>query len=174
MLTETVTLTTNEQAALAGGVVGGAILGTIFAISIAIFVLYIIANWKIFKKAGEPGWKALIPIYNIYIGFKIVGMKSWFWVMLAISIISSIIMSVNQVNIYAENVDFSVMPTAALIPLIVIGIFELIIGVMYCYRLSKAFRHGIGFTLGLIFLSIIFWFILAFGDSKYDKKILKD
>jgi hypothetical protein len=35
--------------------------------------------WKIFEKAGEAGWKSIIPIYNVYIMYKIVGMKNWFW-----------------------------------------------------------------------------------------------
>ena len=38
---------------------------------LAIYVLAIIGFWKMFEKAGEPGWKALIPIYNLYILFKI-------------------------------------------------------------------------------------------------------
>ena len=33
--------------------------------TIALVVLVIVALWKIFEKAGEPGWKALIPFYNI-------------------------------------------------------------------------------------------------------------
>jgi hypothetical protein len=42
-----------------------------------------------------------------------------------------------------------------------------IFGLIFLHELSKAFGHGIGFTLGLIFLSFIFIPILAFGGSKY-------
>ena len=38
-----------------------------------------IALWKAFTKAGEAGWKAIIPIYHTYIEYKIAGMKNWFW-----------------------------------------------------------------------------------------------
>ena len=48
-------------------------------VSIIWCVLIIIAMWKIFEKAGEAGWKSIIPIYNVYIMYKIVGMKNWFW-----------------------------------------------------------------------------------------------
>jgi hypothetical protein len=40
-------------------------------------VLVIIGWWKIFEKAGEAGWKAIIPIYNIYVLLRIVGRPGW-------------------------------------------------------------------------------------------------
>ena len=42
-----------------------------FIIYAAISVLMIISNWKIFEKAGQPGWGIFIPIYNIYLMFKV-------------------------------------------------------------------------------------------------------
>jgi hypothetical protein len=56
---------------------GLGIVGIIIAIVWGI--LAIVAMWKIFTKAGEAGWKSIIPIYNVYIMYKIVGMKNWFW-----------------------------------------------------------------------------------------------
>ena len=46
---------------------------------IALFV--IVAMWKVFTKAGRPGWAAIIPIYNMYVWCKIVGRPGW-WVIL--------------------------------------------------------------------------------------------
>ena len=40
----------------------------------------IICRWKMFQKAGLPGWGAIIPFYNIYLRFKMAGM-SWWWVL---------------------------------------------------------------------------------------------
>src|SRR5439155_1681278 len=51
----------------------GAGLGIAIVIYVAVFVLYVAAFWRIFTKAGEAGWKAIIPIYNWYIVLKIVG-----------------------------------------------------------------------------------------------------
>ena len=51
--------------------------------------------------------------------------------------------------------------------LFIIPIVNFVILIIVMNDLSKTFGHGVGFTLGLIFLSIIFLFILAFGSSTY-------
>ena len=48
--------TTSAASALLG------FLGTFIIIWIALIVFLIIANWKVFKKAGKPGWAAIIPV----------------------------------------------------------------------------------------------------------------
>lgn len=52
-------------------------------IYLAIYALVIAGWWKIFEKAGEEGWKAIIPIWNFIILLKIVG-REWWWVLLAL------------------------------------------------------------------------------------------
>ena len=49
----------------------GAYLGVVCILALVIAVLSIVANWKIYTKAGRPGWKCLIPVYNVYILFDI-------------------------------------------------------------------------------------------------------
>lgn len=58
---------------------GGSILSVIppLAVTIVIFAGF----WKTFEKAGEPGWAAIIPIYNFYILAKISD-NAWWWVVL--------------------------------------------------------------------------------------------
>jgi uncharacterized membrane protein len=51
--------------------------------------------------------------------------------------------------------------------LLLIPIVNVVISIMTYYKLAKAFEKGIGFCLGLLFLSVIFFPILAFGDAKY-------
>ncbi len=58
----------NEQAIEA---LAGAFSGVSMIISLVVLVALIIAMWKIFEKAGEAGWKSLIPFYGTYILFKI-------------------------------------------------------------------------------------------------------
>ncbi len=48
----------------------------------ALSILMIVSLWKIFKKAGKPGWASIIPIYNIYIMCEIVE-KEWWYVLLS-------------------------------------------------------------------------------------------
>jgi len=47
----------------------------------ALVVLVLAGYWKVFEKAGEKGWKAIIPIYNLFILLRIVG-KPWWWIFL--------------------------------------------------------------------------------------------
>ena len=56
-----------------GGIMGG-IGGLLY---MAIIVLSIVGLWKLFEKAGKPGWASLIPIYNIIVMFEIVGKPMW-------------------------------------------------------------------------------------------------
>src|SRR5580693_3012340 len=48
---------------------------------VVVIVLEIAGMWQIFKKAGKPGWAAIIPIYNVYVLLKIVG-RPWWWLLL--------------------------------------------------------------------------------------------
>ena len=45
---------------------------------LAIAVFSIVCMWRVFVKAGEPGWKCLIPIYNIYVFYKIAWEAKYF------------------------------------------------------------------------------------------------
>lgn len=143
-------------------------------ISVIFYIVEVIACWKIFPKAGEESWKSLIPIYNNYLLFKIAGMKSWFWWMLGIAFVSGLIVSAAgfEPNAIRTN-SFVGLNLFGAIVYLVTGVIEAAIMILYCVRLSKAFRHDAGFALGLIFLTPIFLLILGFGSSKYDKKIVK-
>jgi uncharacterized protein DUF5684 len=59
----------------------GAAMGAIGLVYVAILLIAIVAMWKIFTKAGKPGWAALIPIYNIIVLLEIAGKPAW-WVIL--------------------------------------------------------------------------------------------
>ena len=172
----TTTLTTNEAAA-AGALMGGA-LGVTAVLAIALGVLLIVAMWKIFTKAGEKGWKSLIPIYDIYILFKISGYKSGFWALFVAYILAFVVtfigVGTNAIVTDANgNITAITNPVFSVIPVIA-AIVELVIGIVLCAKLSKAFKRGLGTTLGLIFLPNIFTLILGFGSAKYDKKVLSD
>ena len=65
----------DDSAIIAGVSIFLACCGLIVAI------LFIAAMWKIFSKAGQPGWAAIIPIYNLYISTQITGREAW-WTLL--------------------------------------------------------------------------------------------
>lgn len=55
-----------------------------------IVVLLIASYWKMFVKAGQPGWAAIIPIYNIYILTQIIGKPAWWIIMFLIPCVNII------------------------------------------------------------------------------------
>ncbi len=57
---------------------------------LAIMVLMIAGLWKMFVKAGQPGWAAIVPIYNLYVLVQIAG-RPWWWMILLIIPIVGII-----------------------------------------------------------------------------------
>ena len=74
---------------------------------IALFV--IVAMWKVFTKAGRPGWAAIIPIYNMYVWCKIVGRPGW-WVILMlipyVNFIIGIIVCIDLAKSFGNGVGF--------------------------------------------------------------------
>lgn len=48
------------------------------------FAVIIVANWKIYQKAGQPGWAAIVPFYNLYVLFKITGIPMWWFLLFLI------------------------------------------------------------------------------------------
>jgi hypothetical protein len=65
---------------------GGAILGSLLPLCCAGIVLLIVVAglWKVFEKAGQPGWAAIIPIYSNYVMQQIVGREVWWLIFLFI------------------------------------------------------------------------------------------
>ena len=49
------------------------------------------AGWKVFTKAGQPGWAILIPFYNTYVLLKIVGRPGWWLVLMFIPLVNIVI-----------------------------------------------------------------------------------
>jgi len=61
-------------------------------VGLLIALLLIVAMWKVFTKAGQPGWASIIPIYNLYIWCKIVGRPGWWILLMLIPLVNFIIM----------------------------------------------------------------------------------
>ena len=99
--------------------------------TLGFIVLMIASSWKVYVKAGQPGWTSIVPIYNIVVLLKIIG-KPWWWI-----------------------VGFF------------IPFLNLVLLILMCVGLAKAFGKGVGFAIGIILLSFIFYPILAFSDAKY-------
>ena len=62
-------------------------------------ILYIAGAWKMFVKAGKPGWAAIIPIYNIYIILKIVGRPGWWLILFFIPFVNIVILLLVSIDL---------------------------------------------------------------------------
>lgn len=133
----------------------GIFLGSIiilFAAALAWYILQAVAYWKIFTKAGEAGWKSIVPFYNLYTQYKLTWNPMWFFVLVGCA-------AVNVVLGGAEGIFYIISTITSL----AVGI----IGIISNFKLSQAYGHGAGFAIGLIFLNPIFMLILGFGSSEY-------
>src|SRR6267154_5767532 len=81
----------------------------IFGLLIALVL--IVAMWKVFTKAGQPGWASIIPIYNLYIWCKIVG-RPWWWILLMlipfVNFIVCIILCIDLAKSFGKGVGFGI------------------------------------------------------------------
>ena len=67
-----------------------AFMGTYSVVVLLLCVLIIVGMWKVFAKAGEPGWAAIIPFYNSYVLFKIAMGNGWLFLLSFIPAVGSI------------------------------------------------------------------------------------
>lgn len=134
---------TNDMAA---GILG--FIGVFLIFGLIITVFSIVITWKLFTKAGEEGWKSIIPIYNTYIMIKIAFGEGKGW-MLAPIIGIPFIMAGEGTMIFN------------LLYLLSIG-FSLYISFNFYARFAST-----GMAIGAIFIPIIFAAIIAFGDYYY-------
>jgi hypothetical protein len=90
--------------AAAAGIGMGAML-----VWLAIVVLMIAAMWKVFTKAGEPGWAAIVPIYNYVVLDKIAGRPGW-WLLLWILLgpIAYIVISFDLAKRFGKGAGFAI------------------------------------------------------------------
>ena len=102
---------------------GGTVASIIIAI--ALYILFAIGWYAIFKKAGEPGWAAFVPIYNLLIILKIIG-RPWWWIILLIIPIVSFIIWIVMMFDMAKSFAHGVGITIGLI--LLPWIFSLIVG----------------------------------------------
>jgi hypothetical protein len=71
-------------------------------ISLAVAVFYIFVFWKIFEKAGLPGWGAIIPIYNVYLLIKVAKRPGW-WLLLYLIPLVDIVIGIIVIFDIAKN-----------------------------------------------------------------------
>lgn len=100
----------NNTGAAAG--VGAALVGCFFMLVwLAVLAVVIIGMWKVFVKAGKPGWAAIVPIYNIIVLLEIVGKPLW-WILLMfipfVNFVIAIILMLELAKSFGKSVGFAI------------------------------------------------------------------
>ena len=131
--------------------------GLIYVIIALIWlILLVIALWKAFTKAGEAGWKAIIPFYNIYIMYKIAGYKNWFWYTLIIAIVGGLIAG------FVPNYSSYISGATSII--------TWIMSIIVYFNFARKYGWGVFTSILFVLFTGICLLFLGFGGCKYQGK----
>lgn len=133
------------------------VIGGIFSMifSLVWWILMIVADWKVLNKAGEPGWKSIIPFYDSYTFYKIAWDTRVFWLWLALAVGAGIFEAMSELFFL-----FGVIAVPC-------NLAYAVINFLYCICLASSFGKGKLFGVGLWLAGPIFTMILAFGPARY-------
>lgn len=123
-------------------------------LQVAITLLNIIGLYKIYQKMGKPGWKGLIPFYNMYGLYDELWDKKYFWGYLLAQVVLMMPSNASGLLVNLANLVLSV---------------TMIVVVMKLYiKLAKAFGKGTGFGVLTFFFAPICLAVLGFGSAEYE------
>jgi hypothetical protein len=160
-LTQTQPTLDSTVGTIAGVAIAVIIIAVIIGLAIAIFLL--IAKCKMFSKAGESWWKAIIPLYDRWVIGKVGGL-AWWWFPIFVVLTGL----TTKITIGTE-VGNSVYTTASVWAWALV-----LVEFNYYYNLCKKFGKSGGFAFLCTILPIIGIPMLAFGSAKYDKSVQVD
>lgn len=137
-------------------------LPIILSVVLSAFVVNFAIRWFVFVKAGEKGWKTLIPFYSDYIVYKIAwNGKVYLYILAAQAgsmILTGILSAISPVlgSVLGVPLNVAAMGMASLA------------GMLMHFKMARAFGHGDFFGAGLWLFNSIFMTVLAFGESTYE------
>jgi Family of unknown function (DUF5684) len=83
----------------------------LWGVYLSIIVLMIAGYWRLFEKAGQPGWAAIVPIYNVYILLKVVGRPGW-WLILyfipLVNVVVDLVVSLDLASSFGRGAGYGV------------------------------------------------------------------
>jgi hypothetical protein len=85
--------------------------GPFFLFIILVVAFYIAAYWRVFTKAGEPGWGALGPVYNLYLLCKIAGRPEWWLILFFVPFVNIaivLIVSMDLAKAFGKTAGFGI------------------------------------------------------------------
>lgn len=92
-----------------GGSIAGTVIGALIGLAIVIFM--VVAMWRVFSKAGQPGWAILVPIYSTIVLLRVAG-KPWWWLFLLfiplVDVVVAILIYAGVATNYGRGAGFTV------------------------------------------------------------------
>ncbi len=145
---------TPDEAAAVGAILGIGI-GATAMVMVLLFILQVIADWKIFSKAGVAGWKSLIPFYNVIVEYGI----SWNTTMGIVSVACGFCTAL--LNLWSDTPNWQVLL------FFIVAIVAFVLHIIQSLKLSKCFGKGTGFGIFLILCGPIARLVLGLGKVRY-------
>ena len=82
---------------------GNPLVGMLFGLGMLAVAIFIIASqWKVFTKAGRPGWACIIPVYNLYVMLGIAGKPGWWLILFFIPLVNFVALLLLMLGIAAK------------------------------------------------------------------------
>ncbi len=144
-------------------------------ISLVLLLMNYIGLWHMFEKAGEDGWRCIVPFYNVYIMGEICGKEKLSKIIIAIELIMMIVLPVVIYEFIrtSNNLFFKDDMTSAVALGITIGalitfiaiVIKKILRTMLDYYIIKSYGAPTGFLLLTFFLPAIAWMILGLSEK---------
>ena len=128
-----------------------------------ICVVWVASLWVLFEKAGEKGWKALIPFFNLYVLCKLT-LNTTTFVEILVSLL--IIMALTPILMVFGTKLGSVTIFLDILVLICL-IFVLVNQIVLSLQVAQSFERNNWFGIGIFVFSFVFLPLLAFGQNKY-------
>jgi hypothetical protein len=110
------------------------IIGKVFFLLFIFYIIMIVSCWVVFKKAGEPGWAAIIPFYSLWVLARVADKPGYY----GLSIIG--LSFIPKIGGFASSVMFAIL----------------------CFGVAARFNRGKLFGVGLFFFPYVFYPVLAF------------
>jgi hypothetical protein len=118
--------------------------------------LTIAGNWKMFKKAGQPGWASIIPVYQGWVLAEVGGKPGWWGIIGSIG--GGRLTSQGQLS-HAETLVY-----------LAIFLVTLVFSALIAKGIAESFGKSTAFALLLIFMPFIAYPILGFGSAQYQAR----
>ena len=145
--------------------VGGALISSlivpVIVAALSSAVLTYCIRWFIFRKAGEDGWKALVPFYSDYINYKIVWDGKMYLLLLVASVFQTVVSGIFTLIHPIVGMFFGIVLGT------IVGGAKVVCELILQFKYARAFGKNDYFGVGMYFLNNVFTAILAFGEAKY-------